>query len=86
MTAKDRIARILADTFGPTELEVVDESHLHQGHSGYREGGESHFRVRIAAKAFAGKSRIEAHRMINQALAGEFAEGMHALAIEARAA
>jgi BolA protein len=86
MTAKDRIERILADTFGPTELEVVDESHLHQGHSGYREGGESHFRVRIAAKAFAGKSRIEAHRMINQALAGEFAEGMHALAIEARAA
>ncbi len=76
----------MADTFGPTELEVVDESHLHQGHSGYREGGESHFRVRIAAKAFAGKSRIEAHRMINQALAGEFAEGMHALAIEARAA
>ncbi len=86
MTAKDRIARKLADTFDPAELEVVDESHLHQGHSGYRPGGESHFRIRIAAKAFTGKSRVESHRMINQALAGEFADGMHALAIEARSA
>jgi BolA family transcriptional regulator, general stress-responsive regulator len=83
MAAKDRIARTLADTFHPTVLEVVDESHLHQGHVGHRPGGETHFRVRITSKAFRGKSRVEAHRMVNQALAGEFAAGMHALAIEA---
>jgi BolA protein len=84
MAAKDRIARTLTDAFSPTALEVVDESHLHAGHAGYRPGGETHFRIRIAAEAFRGKSRLETHRMINRALAGEFVEGLHALAIEAR--
>jgi BolA protein len=85
MAAKDRITRTLTDAFFPTVLEVVDESHLHAGHVGHRPGGETHFRVKIAAEAFRGKSRVETHRMINRALAGEFAQGLHALAIEARA-
>jgi BolA protein len=85
MVAKDRITQTLTDAFRPTALAVVDESHLHAGHAGHRPGGETHFRVKIAAAAFRGKSRVETHRMINQALAEEFAAGLHALAIEARA-
>ncbi len=83
---KDRITRTLTEAFRPDRLEVVDESHLHKGHEGAHPEGESHFRVRIAAKAFAGKSRVEMHRMVNAALAPEIAAGLHALAIEAKAA
>ncbi len=85
MTAKDRITRTLTDAFRPASLEVVDESHLHKGHAGHRSEGESHFRVRIVAEAFRGASRVDAHRMVNEALKGEFAGGLHALAIEAKA-
>ncbi|OYW98568.1 MAG: BolA family transcriptional regulator, partial [Bosea sp. 32-68-6] len=62
-----------------------DESHQHQGHGGWREGGETHFRVEIVSVAFAGKSRLERHRLVNGALAQELAESVHALAIAARA-
>jgi BolA protein len=85
MTAKDRITRTLTDAFRPASLEVVDESHLHKGHAGHRPEGESHFRVKIVAEAFRSRSRVEAHRMVNEALKGEFVGGMHALAIEAKA-
>jgi BolA family transcriptional regulator, general stress-responsive regulator len=86
MSVVDRITRTLTEAFRPAELKVVDESHLHKGHAGHRPSGESHFRVKIAAAAFQGKSRVEAHRMVNAALAEEFAGGLHALAIEAKAA
>ena len=71
--------------FAPISLEVIDESYLHQGHAGARPDGESHFRVRIVAAAFKGKSRVEQHRMINQVLAAELKERVHALAIETAA-
>jgi BolA protein len=82
MTAAERIVSALEEAFRPASLNVVDESHLHKGHAGHRPEGETHFRVRIASTAFAGKSRVEAHRMVNAALADEFARGLHALAIE----
>lgn len=85
MTARRRIEEKLRAAFTPLELEVVDESHLHQGHAGWREGGETHFRVRIVSDAFAGQSRLDRHRSINGALADELAGGVHALAIQARA-
>ena len=75
----------LTKTFAPLSLEVEDESHRHQGHAGHRPGGETHFRVHIVAEAFRGKSRLERHRMINQALAAELSGGVHALAIHANA-
>ena len=84
-TVNDRITRTLTDAFQPRRLEVVDESDRHKGHAGHRPGGESHFRIRIAAEAFRGKSRLEIHRAINAALADEIAAGLHALAIEAGA-
>jgi BolA protein len=85
MTVADRIRQKLTEAFRPEALEVVDESHLHKGHAGARPGGETHYRVRITAAAFQGKSRLATHRMINEALAGEIAGGVHALAIEANA-
>jgi BolA protein len=83
MTVKDAITNKLREAFTPESLDVVDESHLHEGHSGHRPGGETHFRVYIVSKAFEGKSRIERHRMINAALAAELAGPVHALAIKA---
>lgn len=85
MVVKDRITQTLTDVFRPLSLEVIDESHLHVGHAGHRPGGETHFRVRIIAGMFSGKSRLETHRMVNTALADELAGGVHALAIEAKA-
>ena len=79
------IAEKLTKAFSPERLAVVDESSRHEGHAGWREGGETHFRVSIVAAAFAGKSRLERHRLINQALSAELAGGVHALAIEAAA-
>jgi BolA protein len=84
MSVADRITRRLTEAFRPASLEVVDESHLHKGHAGHRPEGESHFRIRISAEAFAGKSRVAAHRMIYAALAGEIQQGVHALAIEVK--
>jgi BolA protein len=84
MTTVDRIRRKLIEAFHPDALEVVDESHLHKGHAGARPGGESHFRIRIIAEAFAARGRVRAHRMIYEALADEIQGGIHALAIEAK--
>ncbi|PZU93294.1 MAG: BolA family transcriptional regulator [Chelatococcus sp.] len=81
----ERISGKLRETFAPQRLEVVDDSHRHQGHGGWREGGETHFSVDIVSEAFAGKSRLERHRLVNHALAAELSGGVHALAIRARA-
>ena len=85
MNTRERILDTLTTAFAPERVEVIDESHLHAGHAGSRPGGETHYRVRIVADAFAGKGRIERHRMINTALAAELAGGVHALAIHASA-
>lgn len=65
----------------PIRLEVIDESESHRGHSGFREGGESHFRLKIASPAFAGLSRIEQHRLVHRTL-GDIVPRVHALALE----
>ncbi len=75
----------LQAAFAPQHLDIVDESHKHAGHAGSRPGGETHYRVHIVSAAFRGKTRVERHRMINQALASELAGGVHALAIHASA-
>ncbi|ODT14113.1 MAG: BolA family transcriptional regulator [Kaistia sp. SCN 65-12] len=85
MNTKERIAQALASALSPQSLDVIDESHLHKGHAGSRPEGETHFRVRITAEAFRGKSRVDMHRTINAILADELAAGVHALAIQAKA-
>jgi BolA family transcriptional regulator, general stress-responsive regulator len=73
----------LKAAFNPVVLSVIDESHQHAGHSGAHALGESHFRVKIMAEAFRGISRVGQHRMVNEVLAAELKERVHALAIEA---
>ena len=75
----------LTQAFAPVSLAVIDESHLHAGHAGARPEGETHFRIKIVSEAFAGKSRVDTHRMINAALADELRTRVHALAIQASA-
>jgi BolA family transcriptional regulator, general stress-responsive regulator len=83
MNVSELITEKLTEAFAPQSLRVVDESDQHAGHSGHQEGGETHFRVYIVSRAFQGKSRLDRHRLINAALAGELAAGVHALAIHA---
>ncbi len=85
MRVCDTMTRKLTETFAPTSLKVIDESHQHEGHAGHQGEGETHFRVFIVADAFAGKSRLARHRMINETLAAELQSGVHALAIHAAA-
>jgi BolA protein len=85
MTTRDVITEKLTRAFAPQRLDVVDESHRHEGHAGHRPGGETHFRLYIVSDAFQGKSRIERHRMVNELLSSELKGGVHALAIHASA-
>lgn len=72
----------LADAFAPAELEVVDDSESHRGHAGFREGGQTHFNLRIRAEAFRGKSRIARHRAVHDALGRDLVARIHALALD----
>ena len=88
-----RITQALQRALSPTSLEVIDESYKHAGHAHVvsRAGtagsvGGTHFQIKVVSPAFAGKSRIERHRAVNEALAPEMGvDGVHAIAIDARA-
>ncbi|WP_011582380.1 MULTISPECIES: BolA family protein [Chelativorans] len=90
MSIQTAIENKLMQAFSPERLAVINESHLHAGHHHTEHGheevfdgtGETHFRVRIVSAAFAGKTRIERHRAVNEVLAEELKRGLHALAIE----
>jgi len=78
---RDSIVSKLTAAFAPAVLEVVDDSDHHQGHSGAREGGESHFTVRVVAEAFRGLTRVQRQRLVNTALAVELKGPVHALSL-----
>ena len=82
MDLSQRIARELA-ALAPESMELLDESGNHIGHEGAKNGG-SHFRLDIVSRQFAGKSRLERHRMVYRALAALMQREIHALAINAR--
>ena len=82
MTVTEEITARLTEAFAPRSLSVVDESERHRGHAGYREGGESHFRVAISAPAFAEMNRIARHRAVHAALGPALVGRIHALALE----
>lgn len=69
----------------PLALELVDESAQHVGHAGAQPGGNTHWRLSIVSRAFAGKPMVARHRMIYQALGELMQDPIHALAIQARA-
>lgn len=85
MSMKETIETRLTEALSPQHLEVRDDSRLHAGHAGARPGGESHFTVEIVSDRFAGRSRIDRHRLVNEALSAELASQIHALVIRARA-
>jgi len=77
-----RLQEVLQQALSPSALEVQDDSHLHAGHAGAREG--RHFTVRVTSPVFNGLSRVARHRLVYDAARTLIAEGIHALAIEAR--
>ena len=82
---KAGIARKLTEALAPVSLNVIDESHHHAGPGHHHHpDGETHFRVEVVSDAFAGKSRLERHRLVNALLAEELSGRVHALAITAR--
>ena len=85
MRVEERITRKLQQAFAPETLEVVNESHRHAGHASSPGTGESHFTIKVVSQSFAGKTRLERHRMVNEVLAEELAGKVHALAITALA-
>lgn len=83
MSVQAAIEAKLSEAFHPERLEVVNESHLHAHHQpGFDGTGETHFRIRIVARAFAGMPRLARHRAVNDLLKAELAGGVHALAVE----
>jgi stress-induced morphogen len=84
MAMEQTIREKLSLAFAPAELQVVNDSDRHAGHRSSPGTGESHFSVMVVSDAFAGKSRLERHRMVNAALAEEL-KTVHALAITALA-
>ena len=79
-TRSANIETILSDAFSPDELLVKDQSHLHAGHAGAKDG-RGHFEVMIVAEAFRNRSRIECHRLVYEALEGMVGSEIHALAM-----
>lgn len=88
MSVKDTMRAKLESALKPLSLDVIDDSAKHAGHmlhpGGVEPRGETHFTVKVVSEAFAGKSRLERHRMVNALLAQELADGVHALAIQAK--
>lgn len=82
MTVDDTIRQKLTDAFAPESLEVMNESHLHAGHAGSPGTGSSHYRVTIVSAKFDGLSRVDRHRLVNEALREELAGPVHALALK----
>jgi len=78
-----QIDTALRGALAPVELHVQDDSHLHAGHAGAREG--RHFSLRIVSPRFNGLSRVARHRLVYDALRDLIPHGIHALAIDARA-
>jgi BolA family transcriptional regulator, general stress-responsive regulator len=82
MSVASTMREKLQRAFQPDRLEVVNESELHAGHRNSPGTGESHFRVLVVSPAFAGKSRLARHRLVNEVLAAELKNKIHALALD----
>jgi BolA family transcriptional regulator, general stress-responsive regulator len=85
MSLHSRMREKLMIALNPTRLDLVNESHLHAGHSSSPGTGESHFRLLIVSDDFTGKSRVARHRIVNDVVQDELRDGVHALAIKALA-
>ena len=82
----DRVEAIrekIQAAFTPDQLDIIDESHQHAGHAGAKEG-KGHFNVSIVSDQFSGKSLINRHKMVYEALADLMETDIHALSIKAK--
>jgi BolA protein len=84
MAVADQMREKLEAAFSPVELSVIDESEKHRGHGGWREGGETHFLVRMVSPAFDGMSRVARSRAVHKTLDAELKGPVHALALDLR--
>src|SRR3982751_4336085 len=82
---KTRIESKPPATVAPDQWDFEDQTNQHHGHAGWRESGETHFRVSIRSAQFSGRSRVERQRAIYAVLSEELTGPVHALAISARA-
>ncbi len=78
-----KIKKILREKLSASYVEVIDQSHLHAGHSEAKSSGGGHYSVLVISQVFKDKTTLERHRMIYQALSEEFKTSIHALAIKA---
>lgn len=85
MSVAEIITSRLEEAFEPEHLELTDESEKHRGHAGWREGGETHFHLRMTSPKFAGESRVARQRAVNRVLADQLADRVHALSMELKA-
>ena len=76
------IDKILRRNFEPVFLEVLDESELHRGHVGFKDGIQTHFKIVISAKIFEKMSRVSRERAIHKALGSSIMQDIHALSIK----
>ena len=83
MPVKEKVEKILKDSLSIQELEILDESHLHQGHREAKNPAETHFSLYIVSSDFEGKSLTQRHRMVYAALREELKSKIHALSIKA---
>ncbi len=81
---RTRIEEKLTADYAPSHLEVIDESEQHRGHGGWREGGETHFRVVMRSAAFDALSKIQRSRAVHATLRAELQTGVHALSLDLR--
>ena len=82
MNYVDMIEKTLREHFKPDLLEVIDESELHRGHAGFRDGSQTHFRIVISAKIFENMARVSRERAIHKALGAGIMQKIHALSIK----
>ncbi len=82
MTRTQEIETRLREAFAPSELLVRDDSESHRGHSGFQEGGESHFHVVMRSAEFKDRSRLQSHRAVHAALGADLIGRIHALSLD----
>jgi len=82
MRMSEKIKDKLEKAFQPEMLEIIDESHKHEGHAGHDGRGESHFRITIVSGVFTDRSRIERQRMVYEVLREEMQSRIHALSLK----
>lgn len=85
MTRRDRMQALLTQELSPNHIEIIDDSAKHHGHAGARPEGQTHYTLVVESERFRGLGKVQRHQLVYGLLAGEFKQGLHALAITARA-